>query len=44
MYHRLYVTSSLLGFLFDLWQTNVLKNIRKLEPLVEEVAHGQKPR
>jgi hypothetical protein len=36
MYHRLYVTSSLLGFLFDLGQTNVLKNIRKLEQLVRE--------
>jgi hypothetical protein len=37
IYHRLYVTSSLLGFLFDLGQTNVLKNIRKLEPLVKIV-------
>ena len=34
MYHRLYVTSTLLGFLFDLGQSNVLKNIRMLEPLV----------
>jgi len=37
MYYRLYVTSALLGFLFDLGQTNVLKNIRMLEPLVREV-------
>ncbi len=37
MYHRLYVTSTLLGFLFDLGQTNVLKNNRILEPLVREV-------
>jgi len=37
MYHRLYVTSTLLGFLFNLGQTNVLKNIRILEPLVKEV-------
>jgi len=37
MYHRLYVTSTLLGFLFGLGQTNVLKNIRILEPLVKEV-------
>jgi len=37
MYHRLYVTSTLLGFLFNLGQTNVLKNIRMLEPLVKEV-------
>jgi len=36
MYHRLYVTSTLLGFLFDLGQSNVLKNIRLLEPLVRE--------
>jgi hypothetical protein len=36
MYHRLYVTSTLLGFLFDLGQSNVLKNIRILEPLVRE--------
>jgi hypothetical protein len=37
MYHRLYVTSTLLGFLFNLGQSNVLKNIRMLEPLVKEV-------
>jgi len=37
MYHRLYVTSTLLGFLFNLGQTNVLKNIRMLEPLVTQV-------
>ena len=35
-YYRLYVASTLLGFLFDLGQTNVLKDIRKLEPLVKE--------
>ena len=37
MYHRLYVTSILLGFLLNLGQTNVLKNIRMLEPLVTQV-------
>ena len=37
MYYQLYVTSTLLAFLFDLGQTNVLKNIRMLEPLVTEV-------
>jgi len=37
MYHRLYTTSTLLGFLFNLGQTNVLKNIRMLEPLVKEI-------
>ena len=36
VYYRLYVTSTLLGFLFDLGQTNVLKDIRMLEPLVKE--------
>jgi len=35
--NRLYVTSTLLSFLFDLGQTNVLKNIRVLEPLLSEV-------
>jgi len=37
MYHRLYVTSTLLGFLFNLGQSNVLKNIRMLEPHAKEV-------
>jgi len=36
VYYRLYVTSSLTGFLFDLDQSNVLKNLRVLEPLVKE--------
>lgn len=36
IYYRLYVTSTLLGFLFDLGQTNVLKDIRMIEPLVKE--------
>jgi hypothetical protein len=37
MYSRLYVSSTLLAYLFNLTQTNVLKDIRKLEPLVCEV-------
>jgi hypothetical protein len=37
MYYRLYITSSLLGVLFDLDQSNVLKDIRKLEPFVKEI-------
>jgi hypothetical protein len=37
MYYRLYITSSLLGVLFDLDQSNVLKDIRKVEPLVKEI-------
>jgi hypothetical protein len=36
MYYRTYVTSILLGFIFDLDQSNVLKDIRMLEPLVRE--------
>jgi DDE superfamily endonuclease/Helix-turn-helix of DDE superfamily endonuclease len=36
MYYRSYVTSMLLGFIFDLDQSNVLKDIRMLEPLVKE--------
>jgi hypothetical protein len=37
MYYRLYVTSTLTGVLFDLDQSNVLKDIHKLEPLVKEI-------
>ena len=37
VYYRLYITSTLTGVLFDLDQSNVLKDIRKLEPLVKEV-------
>jgi hypothetical protein len=37
LYYHLYVSSTLAGYLFDLSQTNVLKDIRKLEPLVSEV-------
>jgi hypothetical protein len=36
MYYRTYVTSILLGFTFDLDQSNVLKDVRMLEPLVKE--------
>jgi hypothetical protein len=42
VYYRLYVTSVLTGFLFDLDQSNVLKNIRVLEPLVKEVLPAPK--
>jgi hypothetical protein len=37
IYYRLYITSTLTGVLFDLDQSNVLKDIRKLEPLIKEV-------
>jgi hypothetical protein len=37
LYYHLYTSSTLLGYLVDLSQTSVLKNIRNLEPLVSEV-------
>ncbi len=37
VYYRLYVSSTLAAYLFCLGQTNVLKDIRMLEPLVSEV-------
>jgi hypothetical protein len=37
MYYHLYPSSTLLGYLLDLGQTHVLKNIRNLEPLVCDV-------
>ncbi|MCL5068125.1 MAG: transposase, partial [Thaumarchaeota archaeon] len=36
VYYRLYITSILVGYLFDLDQTNVLRDIRRLEPLAKE--------
>lgn len=36
VYYRLYITSILAGFLFSLDQSNVLKDIHMLEPLVKE--------
>ena len=36
VYYRLYATSILVGYLFDLDQSNVLKDIRMLERLVKE--------
>jgi hypothetical protein len=37
VYYRLYITSTLSGVLFNLDQSNVLKDIHKLEPLVKEI-------
>jgi hypothetical protein len=37
IYYRLYITSTLTGFLFDLDQSNVLKDIRKLEFHLKEI-------
>jgi hypothetical protein len=36
LYYHMYPSSTLLGYLFDLSQTSVLKSIRKLEPIVSE--------
>lgn len=36
LYYRLYVTCTLLEFLFDIDETSVLQDIRILEPLVKE--------
>jgi len=37
LYYHMYTSSTLLGYLFGISQTCVLKNIKKLEPLVSEV-------
>jgi len=37
VYYHLYLSSNLMAYLFDLSQTNILKDIKKLEPLVNEV-------
>jgi hypothetical protein len=37
MYYHLYPSLTLLGYLIDLSQTNVLKDIRNIEPLVCDV-------
>jgi hypothetical protein len=36
VYYHMYPSSTLLGYLFDLSQTSVLKSIRKLEPMVSD--------
>jgi hypothetical protein len=37
VYYHLYPSSNLMAYLFDLSQTNILKDIRKIESLVSEV-------
>ena len=37
VYYHLYLSSNLMAYLFDLSQTNILKDVRKLEPLVSEI-------
>jgi len=36
VYYRLYITYALVGFLFDVDQSTVWRDIRHLEPLVKE--------
>ena len=36
LYYRLYITYTLAGFLFDLDQSNICRDIQKIEPLVRE--------
>ena len=37
IYYHLYLSSNLMAYLFNLTQSNILKDIRKLEPLVTQV-------
>ena len=37
VYYHLYLSSNLMAYLFNLTQSNILKDIRKLEPLVTQV-------
>jgi hypothetical protein len=37
IYYKLYTSSTLLSYLFGISQTNVLKNIRIIEPLIREI-------
>ena len=36
VYYRLYITYTLSGFLFDLDQSNVCRDISMMEPLIKE--------
>jgi len=36
VYYRLYITYTLAGFLFDLDQSNVCRDIQKIEPLIKQ--------
>ncbi len=36
MYYRMYITHTLSGFLFDLDQSNIYRDIRHIEPLVKQ--------
>lgn len=36
IYYRMYMTYTLTGFLFDIAQSNVYRNIKRIEPLVRQ--------
>ncbi len=36
VYYRLYITYTLIGFLFDLDQSNICKDIQKIESLIRQ--------
>jgi hypothetical protein len=36
LYYKLYISSTLLGYLYNLTQTSILRTIHKLEPPVQE--------
>ncbi|MDQ6723703.1 MAG: transposase [Thermoproteota archaeon] len=36
VYYRLYITYTLAGFLFDLDQSNICRDIQKIEPLIRK--------
>ena len=36
VYYRMYMTYTLTGFLFDIDQSNVCRDIQKIEPLVRQ--------
>ena len=43
VYYRLYLTYTLAGFLFDLDQSNICRDIQKIEPLIRKcLPHPQK--
>ena len=36
VYYRLYITYTLAGFLFDIDQSNICRDIQKIEPLIRK--------
>ena len=44
MYYRLYITHEFLGFLFELDDSNVGRNINPLEPLLAQIFRVERRR